>query len=51
MGPEKARDICQTQLAHLENDCAAVWEESDRVKREGPGISARWKPLISAVTT
>lgn len=51
MGPEKAGDICQTQMAHLENDCASVYKESDRVNREGLDIYVHWKLLISAVTT
>lgn len=49
--PEKAGDICQTQMAHLENDCASVNKESDRVNREGLDIYVHWKLLISAITT
>lgn len=51
MGPEKAGDICQTQMAHLENDCVSVYKESDRVNREGLDIYVHGKPLIFATTT
>lgn len=48
MGPEKAGDICQAQMAHLENGCASVYKESDRVNREGLDIYVH---CISAGTT
>lgn len=51
IGPEKASDICQTQMAHLESDCASVYRESGRINREGVDIYVCWKLLISAMTT
>lgn len=51
MGPEKASDICQTQMAHLESDCVSVYRESGRINREGVDIYVCWKLLISAMTT
>lgn len=51
MGPEKASDICQTQMAHLESDCASVYRQSGRINREGVDIYVCWKLLISAMTT
>lgn len=51
MGPEKASDICQTQMAHLESACVSVYRESGRINREGVDIYVCWKLLISAMTT
>lgn len=51
MGPEKASDICQTQMAHLESDCVSVYRESGRINREGVDIYVCWKLLISAMRT
>lgn len=51
MGPEKASDICQTQMAHLESDCVSVYRESVRIYREGVDIYVSWKMFISAMTT
>lgn len=51
MGPEKASDICQTQMAHLESNCASVYRESGRINREGVDIYVFWKLFISAMTT
>lgn len=51
MGPEKASDICQTQMAHLESGCVSVYRQSGRINREGVDIYVCWKLLISAMTT
>lgn len=50
MGPEKASDICQTQMADLESGCVSVYRQSGRINREGVDIYVCWKLLISAMT-
>lgn len=51
MGPEKGTDICQTQMAHLENDRMPFYKESHRANRAGLDIYVHWKLLISEMTT
>lgn len=51
MGPEKASDICQSQMVHLESDCVSVYRESGRINREEVDICVCGKMFISAMTT